>query len=114
VLCGNAFGFIGHRIYDAYRRQCESMLEDGAWPEDVDGALVGVGFAMGPFTMAALSDWILYGACARRRWPCATQASAMWPFLDRLCEQGWLARKTGAGYYDYSDGKPAPASDRKA
>jgi 3-hydroxyacyl-CoA dehydrogenase len=31
--------------------------------------------------------------------------------LDRLCEQGRLGRKTGAGYYLYSDGKPAPGSD---
>ncbi|WP_275428662.1 3-hydroxyacyl-CoA dehydrogenase family protein, partial [Enterobacter cloacae] len=48
VLTGNAFGFIGNRIYNAYRRQCEFMLEDGAWPEDVDNALTGFGFAMGP------------------------------------------------------------------
>jgi 3-hydroxyacyl-CoA dehydrogenase len=39
VVTGNAFGFIGNRIYNAYRRQCEFMLEDGAWPEDVDNAL---------------------------------------------------------------------------
>ena len=40
VLTGNAFGFIGNRIYNAYRRQCEFMLEDGAWPEDVDTCLL--------------------------------------------------------------------------
>lgn len=51
----NAFGFIGNRIYNAYRRQCEFMLEDGAWPEDVDSALTGVGFAMRPFAVADLS-----------------------------------------------------------
>jgi 3-hydroxyacyl-CoA dehydrogenase len=47
VPCGNAFGFIGNRIYNAYRRQCEFMLEDGAWPEDVDNALTAMGFALG-------------------------------------------------------------------
>jgi 3-hydroxyacyl-CoA dehydrogenase len=55
VLTGNAFGFIGNRIYNAYRKQCEFMLEDGTWPEDVDNALTGFGFAMGPFAVADLS-----------------------------------------------------------
>lgn len=31
--------------------------------------------------------------------------------LDHLCEQGRLGRKSGAGYYVYTDGKKAPASD---
>lgn len=31
------------------------MLEDGAWPEDVDAALQAFGFAMGPFAVADLS-----------------------------------------------------------
>lgn len=29
VISANAFGFIGNRIYNAYRRQCEFMLEEG-------------------------------------------------------------------------------------
>lgn len=55
ILCGNAFGFIGNCIYNAYRKQCEFMLEDGAWPEEVDQALTDFGFAMGPFAVADLS-----------------------------------------------------------
>ncbi len=111
VLCGNAFGFIGNRIYDAYRRQCEFMLEDGAWPEDVDGALLGMGFAMGPFAVADLSGldiaWRMRKAQAALRDPRERYVA----ILDRLCEQGRLGRKTGAGYYVYSEGKPAAGSD---
>jgi len=33
-----------------------SSLEDGAWPEDVDQALEAFGFAMGPFSVADLSE----------------------------------------------------------
>ena len=55
VLTGNAFGFVGNRLYAAYRRQCEFMVEEGAWPEQVDAALEAFGFAMGPFAVADLS-----------------------------------------------------------
>ena len=44
-------GFIGNRIFTAYRAQCELMLEDGAFPEDIDRALTAFGFAMGPFAV---------------------------------------------------------------
>ncbi len=111
VLCGNAFGFIGNRIYNAYRKQCEFMLEDGTWPEDVDHALTGMGFAMGPFAVADLSGldiaWRMRQAQAATRDPRERYVG----ILDRLCEQGRLGRKTGAGYYTYTDGKQAPSTD---
>ncbi|KJS64923.1 MAG: 3-hydroxyacyl-CoA dehydrogenase [Comamonadaceae bacterium BICA1-1] len=111
VLCGNAFGFIGNRIYNAYRKQCEFMLEDGAWPEDVDQALTGMGFAMGPFAVADLSGldiaWRMRKAQAATRDPRERYVG----ILDQLCEQGRLGRKTGAGYYSYTDGKQAQSTD---
>jgi 3-hydroxyacyl-CoA dehydrogenase len=111
VLCGNAFGFIGNRIYNAYRNQCEYMLEDGAWPEDVDNALTGMGFAMGPFAVADLSGldiaWRMRKAQAATRDPRTRYV----PILDQLCEQGRLGRKTGAGYYTYADGQATRTTD---
>lgn len=111
VLTGNAFGFIGNRIYNAYRRQCEFMLEDGAWPEDVDNALTSFGFAMGPFAVADLSGldiaWRMRKAQASTRDPRERYVD----ILDRLCEQGRLGRKTGAGYYVYTEGKQSRTTD---
>lgn len=111
VLCGNAFGFIGNRIYNAYRRHAEFMLEDGAWPEDVDNALVNMGFAMGPFAVADLSGldiaWRMRKAQAIDRDPRERYVD----ILDQLCEQGRLGRKTGAGYYTYIDGKQVKTTD---
>ena len=111
VPCGNAFGFIGNRIYNAYRRQCEFMLEDGAWPEDVDNALTAMGFAMGPFAVADLSGldiaWRMRKAQAATRDPRERYVA----ILDQLCEQGRLGRKSGAGYYTYPDGKQSKVSD---
>lgn len=112
VLCGNAFGFIGNRIYNAYRRQCEFMLEDGAWPEEVDSALTAMGFAMGPFAVADLSGldiaWRMRKAQAATRDPGERYVS----ILDKLCEKGRLGRKTSAGYYVYTDDKKAAVTDQ--
>lgn len=111
VPCGNAFGFVGNRIYDAYRRQCEFMLEDGAWPEDVDSALQDFGFAMGPFAVADLSGldiaWRMRQSRAANRDPRERYVDV----LDRLCEQGRLGRKSGAGYYTYVDGRASLDTD---
>jgi len=111
VLCGNAFGFIGNRIYNAYRKQCEFMLEDGAWPEDVDKALTDFGFAMGPFAVADLSGldiaWRMRKAQAATRDPRERYVA----ILDQLCEQGRLGRRSGAGYYSYPDGKQVKTTD---
>lgn len=113
VLSENSFGFIGNRIYNAYRRQCEFMLEDGAYPEDIDQALTAFGFAMGPFAVADLSGldiaWRMRQAQSAIRNPKERYVA----ILDRLCEIGRLGRKIGAGYYTYLDGKKAKTSDAK-
>jgi 3-hydroxyacyl-CoA dehydrogenase len=107
VLTGNAFGFIGNRIYSAYRRQCEFMVEEGASPEQVDAALQAFGFAMGPFAVADLSGldiaWRMRQAQAATRDPAARYVH----IPDRLCEAGRLGRKAGAGYYAYPAGADA-------
>ena len=101
VVTGNAFGFIGNRVYSAYRRQCEFLIEEGAWPEQVDAALESFGFAVGPFAVADLSGldiaWRMRQAQAATRDPSARYVS----IPDRLCEAGRLGRKSGAGYYRY-------------
>jgi 3-hydroxyacyl-CoA dehydrogenase len=111
VQTGNAFGFIGNRIYNAYRKQCEFMLEDGALPEEVDAALEDFGFAMGPFKVADLSGldiaWRMRKAAAATRDPRERYVG----ILDALCEQGRLGRKANAGYYTYNDGKISKTTD---
>lgn len=111
VPCGNAFGFIGNRLYDAYRRQCEFLLEDGAWPEDVDRALQDFGFAMGPFAVADLSGLDIAWRMRRARAASRDPRERYVDVLDRLCEQGRLGRKSGAGYYSYADGRASGGTD---
>ena len=104
IVTGNAFGFIGNRIYAAYRRQCEFLIEEGAQPEQVDAALESFGFAMGPFAVADMSGldiaWRMRKSQAATRDPKARYVD----IPDRLCEAGRLGRKTQAGYYLYETG----------
>jgi 3-hydroxyacyl-CoA dehydrogenase len=98
-------GFIGNRIFAAYRRQCEFMLEEGAYPEGIDAALENFGFAMGPFAVADMSGldtaWRMRKRLAATRDPNERYSN----IADRLCEQDRLGRKTGAGWYSYRPGE---------
>ena len=103
VISANAFGFIGNRIYAAYRRQCEFMLEEGAYPEQIDQALEEYGFAMGPFAVADLSGldiaWAMRKSLAASRNPEHRYVK----IPDTLCLAGRFGRKTGLGYYQYPE-----------
>jgi 3-hydroxyacyl-CoA dehydrogenase len=97
-------GFIGNRIYSAYRTQCEFMLEEGALPAEVDAAITGFGFAMGPFAVTDLSGldiaWRTRQRLALTRDPKARYSDV----LDKLCEAGRFGKKAGKGWYSYPEG----------
>ncbi|WP_323013583.1 3-hydroxyacyl-CoA dehydrogenase NAD-binding domain-containing protein [Devosia sp.] len=111
VVSANAFGFIGNRIYAAYRRQCEFLLEEGASPQQVDDALLAFGFAMGPFAVGDMSGldiaWRMRQRLAASRDPLHRYVT----IPDRLCEAGRLGRKTNAGYYRYDSVTGARGTD---
>lgn len=105
VVAGVCEGFIGNRLYTAYRREADLMLEEGALPHEVDAAMEAFGFAMGPYAVNDMAGLDI--AWARRKRAAATRAPAE-PYVviaDRLCEAGRLGRKTGTGYYRYVDGR---------
>ncbi|MBO1079231.1 3-hydroxyacyl-CoA dehydrogenase NAD-binding domain-containing protein [Roseomonas haemaphysalidis] len=101
-------GFIGNRIYAAYRRHAEYLVMDGASPEQVDAALRDYGFAMGLFAVGDMSGLDIAWAMRKRRAATRDPAERYVAIADRLCEDGRLGRKTGAGWYSYADGKAAP------
>ncbi|MEU3271539.1 3-hydroxyacyl-CoA dehydrogenase NAD-binding domain-containing protein [Saccharomonospora sp. NPDC006951] len=104
VVAGVCDGFIGNRIYNAYRVQCEFMVEEGALPEEIDAALEDFGFAMGPFTVWDMSGLDIAMATRDRQAATRDPRERVPKVLDVLCEQGRLGRKTGAGWYTYPDG----------
>ena len=101
VISANAFGFIGNRIYAAYRRQCEFMLEEGASPEQIDKALEEFGFAMGPFAVADMSGLDIAWAMRKNQAATRDPAHRYVNIPDTLCLAGRFGRKTGSGYYSY-------------
>jgi 3-hydroxyacyl-CoA dehydrogenase len=105
VVSGICEGFIGNRIFSAYRREAEFMVEDGALPHEIDAAIETYGFAMGPFAVFDLAG--LEIAWARRKRQAATRdpAERYVNIADRLCEAGRFGQKTGRGWYAYPDGK---------
>lgn len=101
VLSKDSFGFIGNRIFGAYRRQCEFMLEEGALPHEIDSALEAFGFAMGPFAVADLSGLDISWRMRQATAPLRKQTDRYVVIPDLLCEAGRFGRKAGAGYYLY-------------
>jgi 3-hydroxyacyl-CoA dehydrogenase len=108
VLAGAGEGFLGNRVFAAYRRQAEYLLEDGTLPGEVDAALRAFGFAMGPFAVADMSGLQIAWAMRRTQRERGSEPHRYVDIPDRLCEQGRFGRSTGAGYYRYGpDGRPS-------
>ena len=105
IISGVTEGFIGNRIFSAYRREAEYMVEDGALPQEIDAAVEAYGFPMGPFAVFDMAG--LEIAWARRKRQAATRdpAERYVVIADRLCEAGRFGQKTGLGWYAYPDGK---------
>ena len=114
VPVGVCDGFVGNRMLYAYRRQADRLLLEGALPEQIDGALQGFGFRMGPFAVADLAGLDI-GRAVRQRLAAEAMARGEPPpppnVADRLSERGRLGQKTGAGFYRYQPGNRTPLPD---
>jgi 3-hydroxyacyl-CoA dehydrogenase len=105
VRAGVCDGFIGNRILSAYRTAADHMVLDGATPYQIDAALTGFGFAMGPFAVADLAGLDIGWMTRKRKAPHRHPQERVPTYLDRLCEEGHFGQKTGEGYYVYEKGK---------
>ena len=114
VLAGVCDGFIGNRIMSAYRRECDYMLEDGAFPHEIDTAMRAFGFKMGIYQMQDLAGLEIAWAMRKRRAATRDPAERYVDIPDKLCEMGRFGRKTGCGWHNYNDGKEARAPEVKA
>ena len=101
VLANVGEGFIGNRMYAAYRKQCEFLLEEGAYPEQVDRVLVEAGFQMGPFAVGDLSGLDIAWSMRKRLAATRDPNERYVEIPDQLCQRGWFGVKVGRGYYQY-------------
>ena len=105
VVAGVCEGFIGNRIFSRWRQQCDFLLEDGAYPQEVDAALEAYGFAMGPYAVADLAGLDIGWATRKRLAPRRDPRARYVPIADWICELGRFGQKTGAGYYLHANGR---------
>jgi len=104
AVVGVCHGFVGNRMLWLRSVEAERLLLEGALPQDVDAALTGFGFPMGPFGMADLA-----GLDVSWRMRKAQGLSA--PIADQLCELGRFGQKTARGFYLYEPGSRTPKPD---
>ncbi|MBL8207386.1 MAG: enoyl-CoA hydratase/isomerase family protein [Blastocatellia bacterium] len=109
VLVGNCYGFVGNRMIHQYGREAQFLVEEGAQPQDVDGALYEFGLAMGPLAMGDLAGldvgWRIRKEHAHLEKPGVRKAL----IADELAERGRYGQKTGKGWYIYDENrKPSP------
>ncbi|WP_350447236.1 3-hydroxyacyl-CoA dehydrogenase NAD-binding domain-containing protein [Pseudomonas solani] len=102
VIAGNCDGFIGNRMLHTYVREARMMLLEGAYPHQVDAALQGFGFAMGPFRMYDVVgidlEWRARELSGQGQDDPAVQVD------NRLCALGRFGQKSRMGYYRYAEG----------
>src|SRR5437868_6306035 len=110
VVSGVCDGFIGNRMLEKYVQQSLSLLNEGATPAQMDGALAKWGMAMGPFTMYDMAGndigWEIRKRRAKER-----PDFVYGKFADRIAEKGWFGQKTGRGWYRYEPGERKPIPD---
>ncbi|MCC6001888.1 MAG: enoyl-CoA hydratase/isomerase family protein [Pararhodobacter sp.] len=116
VRAGVCDGFIGNRILRVFRLSADHMVLAGASPYQIDRALTGFGFAMGPYAVADLAGLDIGYMTRQRLRPIKDPRERWGEWPDRLHEMGRLGRKTGRGYYIYDDetpnGRPDPEVDQ--
>ena len=106
VRTSDKTGFIVNRLLVPYLLDAIRAYEEGVGSiDDIDNAMkLGCGYPMGPFTLLDFVGLdttyyithVMYDEFKERRF-------ASPPLLKRLVMAGWYGKKTGKGFYDYSD-----------
>lgn len=112
VRTADKTGFIVNRLLVPYLLDAIRAYEEGVGSiPDIDNAMkLGCGYPMGPFTLLDFVGLdttyyithVMFDEFKERRF-------AAPPLLKRLVLAGWYGKKTGKGFYDWSDPKnPVP------
>jgi 3-hydroxyacyl-CoA dehydrogenase len=109
VVVGNCRGFVGNRMMFPYMREAQFLVEEGATPGQVDGALTAFGMAMGIFAVDDMGG-IDVAWRVRQEFKHLENPNLRAPLVaDKLVAMNRLGQKTGAGWYRYDENrKPAP------
>ena len=116
VIASDTPGFIVNRIARPFYGEALRIFEEGiADMATIDWAMREVGgFKMGPFELMDFIGNDINLAATKSVYEATFHDSRFKPFItqQRLFDAGFLGRKSGRGYYDYSDGAIAPEPTR--
>jgi 3-hydroxybutyryl-CoA dehydrogenase len=104
-------GFIVNRLLIPYLLDAIRAHEEGAGSvEEIDAAMkAGAAHPMGPFALSDLIGLDVLGAAGESLYDEFRDARfARPPLLRKMLAAGWLGRKSGLGFYDYSGEQPVP------
>jgi 3-hydroxyacyl-CoA dehydrogenase len=104
VVVGVCHGFVGNRMHRIRSVETERILLEGALPREIDAAMTGFGFAMGPLAVSDLAGLDI-------SWRMRKAEGFTAPVADQLCEMGRFGQKTGRGFYLYEPGSRTPRPD---
>jgi len=108
VMCNDAPGFIVNRIARHYYLESLKMVEEGiASYEDADTILEATGFKMGPFKLMDLIGMDINLAVTQSIYNAFEEAERFKPSSIQIekVKKGELGKKTGSGFYNYSNQK---------
>ena len=113
VRAKDSTAFIVNRLLVPYLLDAIRVYEGGlASLEDIDTAMkLGCGYPMGPFTLldlVGLDTTMFVAEVMFEEFREARYAPP--PLLKRMVMAGQLGRKSGKGFYDYSQNPPAPVA----
>jgi len=108
-------GFIVNRVNRPFTIEALRIVEAGAATViEIDDAMRGAGFPMGPFELMDLAGLDVNLAAARGVWDGLGRPDHLRPspIQERLVAEGRLGRKTGVGFYRYEgDQRAEPATE---
>lgn len=115
VVCRDAPGFIVNRVNRPFTLEALRMLEAGeAGVAQIDQAVVGAGYPMGPLSLMDLVGIDVNYAVATALFEAFDGEIRFAPsaIQRRMVESARLGRKTGEGFYRYESGRAAGVSER--